>query len=58
MKTPLQLLFAMTFLTGGVSAVMANDEITGIIDILPTFCKIVGVEVPSDRIIDGKNLIH
>ncbi len=42
---------------GQIPAGSANDEITGIIDILPTFCEIAGVEVPSDRIIDGKNIL-
>ena len=34
-----------------------NNEITGIIDMLPTFCEIVGVEIPQDRIIDGKSIL-
>jgi arylsulfatase A-like enzyme len=33
-----------------------NNEITGIIDMLPTFCGLAGVEVPSDRIIDGRDI--
>jgi arylsulfatase A-like enzyme len=34
-----------------------NNEITGIIDLLPTFCGLAGVEVPGDRIIDGRNIL-
>jgi len=34
-----------------------NDKIVGIIDMLPTFCAIAGVDVPSDRVIDGRNIL-
>ncbi|TWU32244.1 sulfatase-like hydrolase/transferase [Novipirellula artificiosorum] len=34
-----------------------NNEITGIIDMLPTFCALAGVDVPSDRVIDGRNIL-
>ncbi|TWT97380.1 sulfatase-like hydrolase/transferase [Neorhodopirellula pilleata] len=40
-----------------ISAGSSNDDITGIIDMLPTFCSIAGVAVPSDRVIDGRNLL-
>jgi arylsulfatase A-like enzyme len=33
-----------------------NSEIAGIIDMLPTFCALSGVEVPSGRVIDGRNI--
>jgi arylsulfatase A-like enzyme len=42
---------------GRIPAGSTNDEITGIIDMLPTFCEIAGAEVPSDRIIDGRNIL-
>lgn len=35
----------------------ANHEIVGIIDMLPTFCEIAGVAVPTDRVIDGKSIL-
>ena len=34
-----------------------NNQITGIIDMLPTFCALSGAEVPTDRVIDGKNIL-
>ncbi len=34
-----------------------SDAMIGIIDMLPTFCGIAGVEVPQDRIIDGVNVL-
>lgn len=41
---------------GGIPAGSVNNEITGIIDMLPTFCALAGVDVPSDRVIDGRNI--
>ncbi|MEM7602043.1 MAG: sulfatase-like hydrolase/transferase [Verrucomicrobiota bacterium] len=35
----------------------SNDEITGIIDMLPTFCEIAGIEPPTDRVIDGRSIL-
>ncbi len=40
-----------------IPAASINNEITGIIDMLPTFCEIAGVEYPKDRIIDGKSIL-
>lgn len=34
-----------------------NRQITGIIDLLPTFCMIAGVDPPGDRVIDGRNIL-
>jgi arylsulfatase A-like enzyme len=34
-----------------------NNEITGIVDMLPTFCALSGTEVPTDRVIDGRNIL-
>lgn len=34
-----------------------NREITAIYDWLPTFCEITGVEIPTDRVIDGKSIL-
>jgi len=33
------------------------DELTATIDILPTVAQIVGVELPQDRIIDGRSIL-
>ena len=41
---------------GIVPAGSVNNEITGIIDMLPTFCGLAGVDVPTDRVIDGCNI--
>lgn len=40
-----------------IPAGSVNREITGIIDMLPTFCAIAGAEVPTDRVIDGRNIL-
>jgi len=40
-----------------IPADSSNNEIVGIIDMLPTFCALAGVAVPKDRIIDGKNIL-
>ncbi len=42
---------------GKIPAGSTNDEITGIIDMLPTFCALSGAEAPNDWIIDGKNIL-
>ncbi len=35
----------------------SNDQITGIVDMLPTFCELAGVLAPTDRVIDGKSIL-
>ncbi len=40
-----------------IAAGSSNNEITGIIDLLPTFSAMAGVDVPSDRVIDGRNIL-
>ena len=40
-----------------IPAGSSNDEITGIIDMLPTFCSMAEVAVPTDRVIDGRNIL-
>lgn len=42
---------------GQIEPGTTNDEITGIIDLLPTFCAIAGTAPPTDRKIDGKNIL-
>ena len=42
---------------GVVKASSENNEITAIYDLLPTFCDIAGVELPTDRKIDGKSIL-
>lgn len=40
-----------------IPAGSSNNEITGIVDLLPTFCSIAQVELPTDRAIDGRNIL-
>lgn len=42
---------------GTIPAGSFNNEISGIIDLLPTFCAIAGVKSPADRVIDGRNIL-
>lgn len=42
---------------GKIPARSVNDEITGIIDFLPTFCELSGAQAPEDRMIDGKSIL-
>ena len=42
---------------GKVKAAASSDAMIGIIDMLPTFCEIAGVEAPKDRVIDGGNIL-
>ncbi len=41
---------------GKIPAGKANDEIMTTMDLLPTFAGLAGAEVPSDRVIDGKDI--
>ncbi|MEM7015161.1 MAG: sulfatase-like hydrolase/transferase, partial [Verrucomicrobiota bacterium] len=41
-----------------IPAGSSNNEITGIIDLLPTFCAIAGAKTPTDRVIDGRNILR
>lgn len=40
-----------------IPAGSVNNGITGIIDLLPTFCEIAGIDDPDDRTIDGKSIL-
>ena len=40
-----------------IKANTENNEITGIIDLLPTFSEIAKIETPTDRVIDGKSIL-
>ncbi len=42
---------------GRIPAGVVNDSPAGTIDILPTVCKLAGVEVPKDRVIDGHDIL-
>ena len=42
---------------GKIPSGSSNQEITGIIDMLPTFCALADVSIPSDRVIDGRNIL-
>jgi arylsulfatase A len=41
---------------GKIAADTSSNAVTGNIDLLPTFVKLAGGEVPKDRVIDGKDL--
>jgi len=41
---------------GQIPAGRVCDEVSGTIDILPTFAHLTGGKVPTDRVIDGKNI--
>lgn len=42
---------------GVIPAGVVNAHIAGTIDILPTICQLVGVPVPGDRVIDGRDIL-
>lgn len=41
---------------GKIPAGKANDELMTAMDLLPTFARLAGAEVPQDRIIDGRDI--
>ena len=41
---------------GKIPAGKDNDELMTTMDLLPTFAKLAGAELPADRIIDGKDI--
>lgn len=41
---------------GKIPADKSNDEIMTTMDLLPTFAKLAGAEIPTDRVIDGKDI--
>ena len=41
---------------GKIPAGTDNDEIMTTMDLLPTFAKLAGTKIPTDRIIDGKDI--
>ncbi|QDT08292.1 sulfatase-like hydrolase/transferase [Stieleria marina] len=41
---------------GKISAGQVNDEIMTAMDLLPTFAKLAGAKIPTDRTIDGKDI--
>ncbi|MFV1996311.1 MAG: sulfatase, partial [Verrucomicrobiales bacterium] len=41
---------------GKIPAGVSNDELMTTMDLLPTFAKLAGAEVPADRVIDGKDI--
>ena len=41
---------------GRIPAGVVNDSPVGTIDVLPTVLKALGVDVPTDRVIDGKDI--
>jgi arylsulfatase A-like enzyme len=43
---------------GKIPAGKANDKLMTTMDLLPTFAKLAGAEIPADRVIDGKDIWH
>jgi arylsulfatase A-like enzyme len=41
---------------GRIPAGKSNDELMSSMDLLPTFAKLAGAEIPKDRVIDGKDI--
>ena len=41
---------------GKIPAGVVNDEVMTAMDLLPTFAKLAGAELPADRVIDGKDI--
>jgi arylsulfatase A-like enzyme len=41
---------------GKIPAGQTNDELMTTMDLLPTFAKLVGAEIPTDRVIDGRDI--
>lgn len=41
---------------GKIPAGTTNDELVTAMDLLPTFAKLAGAQIPSDRVIDGKDI--
>jgi arylsulfatase A-like enzyme len=41
---------------GKIPAGVVNNSLAGTIDILPTILKVAGVDVPADRVIDGRDI--
>ena len=42
---------------GHIQAGISLDELTSSMDVLPTVAKLTGVDIPEDRVIDGKDLL-
>ena len=42
---------------GVIPSGVVNDQLAGSIDMLPTICRIAGVPVPDDRVIDGLDIM-
>ncbi len=42
---------------GQIPAAQTSNTLISSMDLLPLFCEIAGVEVPQDRVIDGKNIL-
>ena len=41
---------------GKIPSQQANDEVMTSMDLLPTFAKLAGAKIPTDRVIDGKDI--
>ena len=40
-----------------IEAGQVSDAPVGLIDLLPTFCEMTGVSIPSDRVLDGESFL-
>ena len=43
---------------GKIPAGKDNDELMTTMDLLPTFAKLAGAQIPTDRVIDGKDILQ
>ena len=41
---------------GQIAAGQVNGELMTTMDLLPTFAKLAGAEIPTDRVLDGKDI--
>jgi arylsulfatase A-like enzyme len=43
---------------GKIPAGKPNDELMTTMDLLPTFARLAGAQIPTDRMIDGKDILQ
>lgn len=48
---------AVAWWPGKIPAGSVSDQILSTMDLMPTFAKLAGAKVPTDRVIDGKDII-
>lgn len=47
---------AIAWWPGHIPAALESDQLLTAMDLLPTFAKLAGANIPTDRVIDGKNI--